>query len=220
MTVFSIALGHGMPVALAGFLMSGWSRTPMYVTAVIMTAIAVFAGRPEYMTLDLAGVALGLYIGGKLYKALEPDSVHKSLPLSASPAPPPPPDNRPRVGEISVREAVAFADELYDLWVTRTGRASRSPEAAHMQRQVVRKQMRSMIVEGRHDAQSEAEMQAFNELTGDETRGFYLLMCNLLVARGWMNAENTQRFLRNYDAGYAQGFEEARGNCGHAPLGG
>lgn len=207
MNVLIIALIHGMPVALVGFLTTVFlTRAPMYVTAAIMCAVAVLIGRPEYAVLDLLGVALGVFVGSKLYAYMSP-SPGTATPSIGAGSQTKPRDDLPRPGDLSERAVVSLADELYDQWIDLERHAGRAAAPTVGERKVVRDTMKSLFIAGKF---GEPELLALMEIAGENFLTFYLLMCNMCIARGWMTQAHVDRFMRNYEHGYEEGLAEAR----------
>lgn len=203
-TVLILALGHGIPVALVGFI--GWTRTPMYVTAAIMAIVAVVAGSPEYMVLDLLGVALGLYCGSKLHSYVQGESSPRVKPQQPPESPQQPrakPVAASRTEGISEREAVSIADAAYATWRQRYDAQPRSDEAAYALRQMVRQHIKALLIEYRCD-----NNEALLELLSGTARNLYELMWDELIARDIGTPAQKARFLASFDKARAEAYEE------------
>ena len=60
MTVFLIAMMHGVPVLLSALVFN--TKTAIWIAAAIMAVVAGFFGNPSYMFVDWMGVATGVLL--------------------------------------------------------------------------------------------------------------------------------------------------------------
>lgn len=61
MTVFLIAIMHGIPVFLSALVFR--NKTAIWIAAAIMAVMAGATGNPSYMFVDWIGVATGILLG-------------------------------------------------------------------------------------------------------------------------------------------------------------